>query len=340
VPGITNLLERERIPYFLISGHHSSESVKQSFLTVLKAIAVFKHIWGSKIGMFGHLYPGMLDFGYDPTMMYTTFGVATIPILERFLLETFEKVDEKDVASLTEKLRQKYKISGDFEGKEFTNSMRVALAMKHIVKDKGLDAVTVYCQSLWQHPEIGVVPCVGMSLLMQEGIFCSCEGDIPTALSGMILEKLSGKSIFTEIWSNDFDNDQFMMGHSGTMNLGLFEENTKSVKLSRHPWWTGCCGRGASLEVKMSPGEATLLNISPVQGSHWRMIVTTVDVLEKDPVPLGAPNFFVKLRKPIPQFLEELVRAGAAHHFAMAYGDWTGHLKSLARILKVEYTYI
>jgi L-arabinose isomerase len=340
VPGITNLLEREGMPYFLISGHHSDPSVKGAFLTVIKAVAASKRVWGSKLGMIGHLYPGMIDFGYDPTTMYTTFGAATVPILESAILSAYEGVDEKDVASQAEALEQMYKKADDFEGDEFTNSVRTALAIKQVVEEQRLDAITVYCQSLWQRPEIGVVPCLGLSLIMQEGVFCSCEGDVPTTLSGLILQKLSGAALFTEIWCNDFENDQFMMGHSGTMNLGLFEGSPESVQMIRHPWWTGCCGRGACLEVKMPPGKATLFSLSQSQGSNWRMIVSTVDVVERNPVPLGAPNFFVKLEKPIGQYLEELAALGAAHHFAMGYQDWTSHLQAVAKLLKVEYTYV
>ena len=70
------------------------------------------------------------------------------------------------------------------------------------------------------------------------------------------------------------------------------------------------------------------------------MIVTTADVVDRAPVPLGAPNFFLKMRKPIAQFLEDLGKLGAAHHLAMAYGDWTSHLRAIAKIFKVEYNYI
>ena len=95
VPGITKLLEREGMPYFLISGHHSDPSVKGAFLTVVKALTASKRVWGSRLGMIGHLYPGMIDFGYDPTTMYTTFGAATVPILEPAILSAYEGVDER-----------------------------------------------------------------------------------------------------------------------------------------------------------------------------------------------------------------------------------------------------
>ena len=340
VPGITNLLEREKMPYFLISGHSSNKIVNQSFSTILKTVQAAKTAWGARIGIFGHLYPGMIDFGYDPSLIYTTFGVSIIPIRDSKVVSAYQEVPSKEVAALEDDLRSKYTID-KFQREEFSRSVQLALAMKRIVKEERLDAASVYCQSMWQHPEIGVVSCIGNSLLMQEGIFFSCEGDVPTALSGMVLNSFSrGQGVFTEIWSNDFDNDCFLMGHSGQMNLALFDKNPKSVKLSRHPWWNGCHGRGACLQVKMPAGEATLLGINPTSSGGWRMVVTIGDVTDRNPVPLGAPNFFMKMRKPISEFMEELGEAGAAHHFAMAYGDWGPHLKALAKLLKVEYRYI
>lgn len=340
VPGLTNLLEREGMPYFLVSGHHTSEAATRRFRTIVQALAAFKGFWGAKIGMFGHLYPGMIDFGYDPTMMFSTFGVATVPILGASILEAFKAVDQRDVDTLSEQVIGEYSVDDDFEDKEFESSVRLALAMRQIVRDKDLAGATVYCQSMFLHPDIGVVSCLGMSLLMQEGIFCSCEGDVLTGLAGIILEKLSGKALFTEIWCNDFQNDQFMMGHSGTMNLSLFETNSKSVEVSRHPWWRGCAGHGACLQVRMPPGPATLLGISHAKGGKWRFIVSEAEVVDRAPVPLGAPNFFVKMGKPIDQFLEDLGEVGAAHHLSMAYGNWTEHLKALAEILNIEYVQI
>jgi len=338
VPGITNLMEREGRSYFLISGHRKSDRVKQAFTKILKAVSAFKRVWGSRLGMIGHLYPGMIDFGYDPTTMFATFGATTVPVLESSVLETYKRIEDREVRKLAAELESKYAKAPDFVHEEFIRSVRTAIALKALAHEHELDAITVYCQSLWQRPEMGVVPCIGMSLLMQEGTFCSCEGDVPTSLAGMILEEISGASFFTEIWCNDFENNQFMMGHSGTMNLRLFEGNNEAVNMVRHPWWTGCGGRGACLEVKMPPGEATMLSICPVQGKQWRMIVSKAEIVQREPVPLGAPNFFARFEKSITRYLEELAGLGAAHHFSMAYGDWTEHLRACAKVFKVDYS--
>jgi L-arabinose isomerase len=337
VPGLANLLFREKIPYFLVSGHFSGESVKRRFTEIFDAVSAAGHVWGSRVGMFGHTYPGMIDFGYDPTSMYTTFGVATVPVLESAVLSAYQAVKDDEVDRLAAEVMRKYGLADEFQGNEFVNSVRLAVAMREVAREKELTAATVYCQQLWQNADIGVVACLGMSLLSQQGIFCTCEGDIPTALAGMILEKLSGRAVFTEIWANDFENDQFLMGHSGQMNLGLFENDTRAVKMARHPWWDGCAGRGVCFHLQMPPGPITMLSITSVRDGRWRLVTSRAEVLTREAVPLGAPNYFISTGCPIPEFMEKWAESGAAHHLAMAYGDWTNQLKAFARIMDVEY---
>jgi len=337
VPGLTNLLVREKLPYFLVSGHMNGEAVRRQFQEIFGAVEVAEHIWGSRVGLFGHTYPGMIDFGYDPTALYAKFGVATVPILETAVLSAYKAVKDEDVEQLAAEMTRKYGMADEFQGNEFTNSVRLAVAMREVAREKELAAATVYCQQMWQNADIGVVACLGMSLLAQQGIFCTCEGDVPTTIAGMVLEKLSGRAVFTEIWCNDFDNDQFMMGHSGQMNLGLFEDNLKSVDMARHPWWDGCEGRGVCFHLQMPPGPITLLSINSTQDGKWRLITSPATVLERKAVPLGAPNFFIKTSCPITEFLERWGQLGAAHHLAMAYGDWANQLKAFAWIMDIEY---
>ncbi|MFH1615827.1 MAG: hypothetical protein ABIG61_12190 [Planctomycetota bacterium] len=341
VPGLTNVLGREEIPYFLISGHYTNASVRKSFAVAMDAIKAAEAIWGSRIGIFGHVYPGMIDFGYNPADLYVTFGVDTVHILATKVLDAFKEVDGKEVEKLQSLLQKKYSMADKFEGEEFTRSARLALAMKNVADELHLDAATVYCQSMFQHPEIGVVSCIGNSILAEEGVFFTCEGDVPTAVCGMILNSLTGgRGVFTEIWTNDFDNDCFLMGHSGMMNLRLFEDDPKQVKLSRHPWWNGCQGRGACLQLQMPKGQVTVLGLCPTRQGNWRLVVTRAVVTDRPTTPLGAPNFFLKLERPIVEWLEDFADAQAGHHLSMAYGDWTEQLKALAKIFKVEYRYI
>jgi len=339
-PGILSLMEMEKMNYFFIAGHRDSESVKESFRSITDAIYCAKRLWGARIGQVGHLFPGMIDFGHDPTQMFSTFGVTQVPILDWVFTEAFEAVEQKDVDAMSEEIKEKYTIAHEFQDKEFENSMRLIFALRRVIKENKLDALTMYCQSLWNNKRIGVVPCLGMSMLMQEGVFFSCEGDLPTALSGLIMHHFGAKPIFTEIWLSDFEKNQFNMGHSGTMNLGYFE-NTKDVRVKRHPWWDGRCGRGACVDVGGMPhGEVTMLGITAIDGNKWRMIAATANVVDRPPLDLGCANFFLEPERSLEDFIRDWGKSSAGHHLAMCYGDRLKDIEVLAKVLGIQYVRI
>jgi len=336
VPCLTNVLVRNKMQFTLISGHLSDQRVQDEFKVSLQAVGAWKRLRGSCIGFIGHIYTGMLDFGYDPTSLISTFGIDTVQLSQCEIINAFKKVSDEEIAALGEEIKEKYTVAGDFQGDELKRSLRLACALESLVKEKNLDAVANYCQALYTHPEIGVVPCLGTSLLMKKGVQFSCEGDVPSAVACMLLNYFTPKTTFSEMWSNDFENDEVMMGHSGQQNLALFADNPKSVLIRRHPWWEGACGRGASLEMRMPQGEITILGINPVYEGRWRLIFTEAEIVDKPPRPFGAPNFAVRFQKPLSEFLDAWTHAGPSHHVALAYGRWGEYLLKFAEFGRVE----
>ncbi len=94
------------------------------------------------------------------------------------------------------------------------------------------------------------------------------------------------------------------------------------------------------MQLQMPPGEVTLLGLCPSREGKWRLVVSKGEVTDKPAIPLGAPNYFVKLNRPIHEWLEDFGATEAAHHLSMAYGDWTKHLETIAKLFKVEYRYV
>ncbi len=336
VPCLTNVLVRNKAQFTLISGHLSDRKVDEEFNLSMQAISALKGLWGSRVGIIGHPYSGMLDFSYDATSLMSQFGVNTVHLSENEIVNAFKNVSDKEIASLAEIIQKQYTISRDFKDDEFNRSLRLACALETVVKDKQLDAVANYCQALFTHPEIGVVPCLGTSLLMQKGVQFSCEGDVPSAVACMVLRHFTEKTTFSEMWSNDFKSDEVMMGHCGQQNLALFAENPESVMIRPHPWWEGCCGRGASLEMKMPPGEITIVNLSPIFEGKWRLTFTEAEIVDKLPRPFGAPNFTVRFQKPLAEFLNDWTHAGPSHHIAVAYGKWGKYLLRFAEFAELD----
>ncbi len=69
--------------------------------------------------------------------------------------------------------------------------MEEYLALKKLVIENNLDALTVKCQYELSR-EYGVAPCIPLSLIAED-IPTSCEGDVPLIISQLILYYLTGK---------------------------------------------------------------------------------------------------------------------------------------------------
>jgi hypothetical protein len=69
--------------------------------------------------------------------------------------------------------------------------------------------------------------------------------------------------------------DRFTVEHSAEASSGWWHDwagmGTRACRRwpSSDPmgaWWTGCCGKGACLEVKMPPGRGTMVSLSQAGG--------------------------------------------------------------------------
>ncbi|MBQ0081112.1 MAG: hypothetical protein KBS95_06165 [Alistipes sp.] len=78
--------------------------------------------------------------------------------------------------------------------RSFEGSMAVYSALKEIVKDFSLSALTLRCFDLLD--SIHNTGCLALSKLNAEGIVAGCEGDIPAMISMMIAREMTNSSSF------------------------------------------------------------------------------------------------------------------------------------------------
>ncbi|MCK9628725.1 MAG: hypothetical protein M0R37_09065 [Bacteroidales bacterium] len=118
---------------------------------------------------------------------------------------TFVKIDVSEVekryksASLSENLKcRAQSLSGTLCKDSSINDVEEALkmysAIKEIVKDFSLDALTIKCFDLLE--SCSTTSCLALSLLNDEGIISGCEGDIPSLWSMILARLLCGSASF------------------------------------------------------------------------------------------------------------------------------------------------
>ena len=71
---------------------------------------------------------------------------------------------------------------------------RLYLALRDLARERHWDALTVKCQYELSQ-EYGIIACVPLSLLGDEGLPCGCEGDVLTSVTMLMLRYLSGGTV-------------------------------------------------------------------------------------------------------------------------------------------------
>ncbi len=124
---------------------------------------------------------------------------------------------------------------------------RVHRALERLVKDEGLDALTIACFGLLPHR---MTACWALACLCDAGVPAGCEGDLPALLALMVAQELTGGPGFLANPADvDFKRDTVTLAHC-TVPLRL----TRSHRLRTHFE----SGLGLAVAGVVKPGPYTL----------------------------------------------------------------------------------
>jgi L-fucose isomerase-like protein len=96
------------------------------------------------------------------------------------------KLAEEMIANSTETIEPDWK--------DITEAAAIYLALKEIITEYKIDAITVKCFDLL--PVLKNTACYALAILNEDGVVAACEGDIITATGMVIARELTGKPSF------------------------------------------------------------------------------------------------------------------------------------------------
>ncbi|MFW6108260.1 MAG: hypothetical protein ACOC8D_00450 [bacterium] len=76
------------------------------------------------------------------------------------------------------------------EGEAMLDATRLHVALRAMMAERGADAVSTICGVIRE--ATGVVPCVALMLLQEEGVPAACQGDIDALLTMVMLKRATG----------------------------------------------------------------------------------------------------------------------------------------------------
>jgi len=109
--------------------------------------------------------------------------------------------------------------------KAFENSVKLAVALDEIIKEFAMDAVAVRCWTELQL-ELGISPCVVLSLLNNNRVAAACEVDVGSAIMMRALGLASDGIAACLDWNNNYgdEDDKCILFHCGPIPADMMKD--------------------------------------------------------------------------------------------------------------------
>jgi L-fucose isomerase-like protein len=142
--------------------------------------------------------------------------------------------------------------------KAFENSIKLAVVLDELIKEFDMDAVAVRCWTEFQL-ELGISPCVILSLLNNTGTAAACEVDVGNAIMMHALGLASGSAPACLDWNNNYgeEDDKCILFHCGPIPAGMMKAKGR---IQDHAIIANSIGKGRGFGCntgRIAPGECT-----------------------------------------------------------------------------------
>jgi L-arabinose isomerase len=364
VPEIANAWNRCGIDFHVVSGllgldrtpeialadevtaqHPEAVDAWEQIEGWVRAAGVVRTLREGRMGFLGHTYPGMLDMYSDFTMITGQTGMH-VEVLEMCdLARVAESVTDSEKQAKLEEVRQMFILSEDSPAdplarkprpEQLDISCRVAVAQEKLVREFDLDALTYYYRGREGNPyeTLQEAFILGHSLLTAQGIPCSGEGDMKTAIAMKVSDILGVGGSYSEIVASDYERGTVILGHDGPFHIAISDGKPilRGMGLYHGKW-----GTGVSVEATVRKGPVTLLNITQTGDGRLRAIINQGQAIEAPILRIGNTMTHVRFAKGPTPFMNDWFALAPTHHCAMSVGHNLDTFRKVATLFGWPY---
>ena len=231
---LANVLTRAGVPFQYITSPPADRQGLEELRDFFAAAAAVRRLRSARIGLLGYPFPGMGDFAVDTTHLATTLGCSwTNLTVEEYILRS-AAAPNAIVASVVAEYRHTYEVAADVTDADLTATARAELALRGMVQDQRLDALTYQFTAFGDDERVATLPFVAASRLMGEGVGFGGEGDLIGAAATAFFSWLNPPASFSEMFTIDFAGDSLFMSHMGEANVRMARRDRKVPLVARH----------------------------------------------------------------------------------------------------------
>ena len=258
-------------------------------------------------------------------MLKERFGSKVVQIGSKEYIEEVNSISDDEVEDIVEAWKRDFVFLDD-RIKMAKHYAKIYVALKKLLNKYRVNSVTMDCAGL---PDPEYVPCLAFSLLINEGIPCGCEGDIPALFTLALVMGVSGRpalmgNLNENVTHSDIENNIVVVNHDVVP-----------------PYFTcmGCkyyvrdyhaMGKGATPYTDLIDGMDVTL-----AGMHWDM-----DSLWATEGKVSWTKDLIHCRLGIGVKVEDAKRVSKeafGHHIVLTYGNFVQELRRTAEIMGVKF---
>ena len=170
-----------------------SEIIKRIFVLHSNFTAQ-RTLSGTRIGVIGTPSSWLIASNVDYLLAKRRWGIEYTDIPLERVYEYYEQATDEEVGQACADLAGKALACREATPEDMIKAMRLYRAIKKIVTEEGLSAITLSCFRLIE--QTGTTGCLALALLNDEGIVAGCEGDLQSVFSMLAVKALTGKPSF------------------------------------------------------------------------------------------------------------------------------------------------
>ncbi|NJD01977.1 MAG: hypothetical protein FIA99_05135 [Ruminiclostridium sp.] len=336
VPQLTNALYKQGRKFKVMTGHEGQEKTYKQFEKVFKALSTAKSLRTSKIGMIGHVYPGMTTLTVEEAGFKEQVGPSVEHIMISDVIKASKEISLAEIETDIVNLRRKAEITG-LKDTDLIQSSKIYFGFKKVLQKRNIDAAGILCGRIIQEEALGVAPCYALSRLLDDGIPTTCECDVPTAAAMLIVKSFAGEAWFQEFYTMDMEKDLLMLSHCGYGNCSLANP-VYGIKVKPQPCFPGPAGSGAAYEFAAKEGDITIVSLTVSSNGKYKLVAALAEAVGIPPYPIACPQMMIRFKAGnLQDSIEAFCQSGAMHHMAVGYGDITDEIRLLAEFLNIGY---
>jgi L-arabinose isomerase len=335
---LCNTLLRGGVPFEYLTFHPAEREGWRRLGDFLTAASAAAGVRRARVGLIGYPFPGMGDFAVDTTHLAATLGTQWTPLSVEEYVQRSASAPADAVDATVGQYRAAYDLAGDLTDDDLAATARAELALRGMVAESRLDAITFQFMAFGEDERTETLPFVAASRLLAEGVGFAGEGDVVGAIGTWLLGRLQPPASFSEIFTIDFAGNGLLMSHMGEINVAMARRDRKPPLVARPTPIARTRARQLAIPASLEPGPATLCALAQGPGGRWRLIAGRVRIDDFGPLPsMCVPHFKIVPDGDVREWLTAYAKAGGPHHNAVCFGDATPRVRAVARLLNADY---